>query len=225
MKVAVYTANIGNYDLLHNVYIKSKNVDFYYFTDSDGALCGWKKIPIKQRHHENNTKEARWYKTHSHDLFRDYDVTIWIDARFMIKSKNIIDFVNDNLKKKTQVACYHHLRDAESGCAYVEAFVCGSNGLDDDEVILKQINKYNKEGFPRKNGLFSTGIIMRRNTDKVKEFNELWWSEIEKGSKRDQISQTYAAWKTGITIQPLDGNVYGNELVNKTKHLHKMPKK
>jgi hypothetical protein len=225
VKIAVYTANIGNYDILHNIYIKNKGVDFYYITDSRAeVLCGWTKIVVDELPHKDPTKAARWYKTHSHELFPNHDITIWIDARFMVKSRNIIDFIDKNIKKKSLIGMYHHMRDAEKGCLYVEGFVCGSNGLDDDQVILNQITRYKEEGFPRKFGLFSTGVIVRRKHEKVAKFNELWWSEIEKGSKRDQVSQMYAAWKTDLKIQPLDGNVYGNELVVKSKHIHKLPR-
>ena len=38
---------------------------------------------------------------------------------------------------------------------------------------------------------------------------ETWWDEIEKGSRRDQISFTYALWRSGLAYHEL-----GNGLVD-----------
>ena len=110
MKIAVYTANIGNYDLIHNIYQKMSNVDYYYFTDSGDPICGWKKVPIKLRHHDTDVKEARWFKTHSNELFPNHDVTIWVDARFIVNTVDISKYVSESLKKKSLIAQYPHLK-------------------------------------------------------------------------------------------------------------------
>ena len=219
MNIIVYTANIGDYDDYYNVYIKEKDIKFLYFTDKEAQVCGWRNV-VQNNKHADNTKAARWYKCNSH-LLPPHDISIWVDARFRIKSKNISKFVEESLGKKDQIACFYHSRGGSSGCAYTEGFVCAANNIDDDTVIQRQLIKYLDEGFPKKHGLFSTGIIIRRNTPEVQKFNELWWNEVENGSKRDQISQTYSAWKTGLKIKGIEGNVYGNELVNKMKHKHK----
>jgi len=220
MKIIVYTANIGHYDDYNHVYVKDKNVDFIYFTDEDVQLCGW-KTKLIEKPHEDNTKSARYFKCNPHLVLPEHDISVWIDARFNIKSRNIKSFVSEHFGKKDKIACYPHLRDIENGCLYIEGFVCGGASLDDEQVILKQLERYNKEGYPRKNGLFATGIIIRRNNEQVNKFNEIWWNEIQRGSKRDQISQMYAAWKADVKVKPIEGSVYGNKLVNKKYHIHK----
>ena len=221
MKVIVYTANIGNYDDCHNIYLKDPNVEYYYFTDGYTDLCGWKNKAIIKPH-EDNTKSARYFKCNPHLVLPEHDISIWIDARFKVKSKNVMKFLNSNFNKKDQIACFHHSRGAHEGCLYTEGFVCVANNIDDGDVILKQLTRYNEELFPKKYGLFSTGIIIRRNTDEVKRFNEMWWDEVKNGSKRDQVSQMYVSWKTGIQIKPIEGTVYRNDLVQgQSKHIHK----
>jgi hypothetical protein len=41
-------------------------------------------------------------------------------------------------------------------------------------------------------------VILRRHTPAVAAFNEAWWAEIQAGSRRDQVSFTYVAWKLGL---------------------------
>jgi hypothetical protein len=40
---------------------------------------------------------------------------------------------------------------------------------------------------------------LRRHTQAVRAFNEAWWTEIVRGSWRDQLSFDYISWKLGIS--------------------------
>ena len=42
---------------------------------------------------------------------------------------------------------------------------------------------------------YETGILLRMNTNRVHYFNDIWWSEIQNGSLRDQLSIPYVVWK------------------------------
>lgn len=220
MKIIVYTANIGNYDEINHVYIREPNIDFWYFNDSNEPVYGWKDEKV-DKPHEDNTKSARYYKCNPHLVLPEHDISVWVDARFLVKAKNVTQFINESFRKRDKIACYPHFRNPIDGCAYKEAFICATYELDNPDIILKQIMRYQKEGFPKRHGLFATGIIIRRNIPEVNEFNELWWEEIQNGSKRDQISQVYCSWKKGLKITPIEGSIYGNKLVSKKKHLHK----
>jgi hypothetical protein len=41
-------------------------------------------------------------------------------------------------------------------------------------------------------------VILRRHTDAIRHLNEAWWNEIVRGSRRDQLSFNYVAWKLGL---------------------------
>ena len=42
------------------------------------------------------------------------------------------------------------------------------------------------------------GFIIRKQTPKIKEFNETWWKEVKNYSYRDQISSSYAIYKSKL---------------------------
>ena len=42
-------------------------------------------------------------------------------------------------------------------------------------------------------------MILRRHTDAIRRLNEAWWNEIVRGSRRDQLSFNYVAWKLGLS--------------------------
>jgi hypothetical protein len=75
--------------------------------------------------------------------------------------------------------------------------------------------KYEREGFPKNQGLFSTGFIVRRNNKNVANFNEIWWDEVKNYSARDQLSQVYSAWKCGLRIDNINigSSVYSNNFL------------
>ena len=88
--------------------------------------------------------------------------------------------------------------------AYDEAAHCiqltnKGNFKDDPEIINKQTQAYIAEGLPVQSGLWGCQYILRKHNhpDCIK-LSELWWEQIKKHSKRDQISFPYCAWKTGI---------------------------
>ena len=83
--------------------------------------------------------------------------------------------------------------------------------------INRAVEFYLKEGH-MPIGLYETGVLLRRNTPKIIEFNNIWWDQIINNSIRDQISLTYAAWRTGVAINTFPGN---NRPHNKVPRRHK----
>ena len=56
----------------------------------------------------------------------------------------------------------------------------------------------------------------------INNFNEIWWEEINSGSGRDQLSQSYASWKSNIKIDPImiGKNIYTTPLLSlKAPHI------
>lgn len=89
-------------------------------------------------------------------------------------------------------------------CIYDEAIKCAVKQLDDPEVIIEQAKKYEDSGFAKHKGLGECNILFRRNTPKVREFNNAWWSEFTRHSRRDQISFMYAVDTVGIPVNVID---------------------
>ncbi len=78
--------------------------------------------------------------------------------------------------------------------------------------MLAQISRYKQENYPANNGLISGGILLRNHhSSKIKETMEHWWNEVKNGSRRDQLSFNYVAWKTGLDYGILSGSVTRSE--------------
>ncbi|MCK5017019.1 MAG: DUF616 domain-containing protein [Candidatus Peribacteraceae bacterium] len=217
--VIVYTCNIGHYDLFRNIFPKPNDrVKYVYFTDEDEApVNGWKVIKVDRSVIDNPRKLARYYKINSHKVLPPHDISLWLDARYIIDTDAVYKFIVKF--KKNDISCFSYPYDKRD-CLYKEAIICATNGMSNLKLIYNQVARYRDEGFPKHYGLFATGIMIRQNTNKVAKFNEIWWNEIENYSHRDQISQCYASWKAEVPITPIqsDGNVYKNEIAFVYKH-------
>lgn len=143
--------------------------------------------------------------------FSDYKYTIWIDGTIELKASP-----KELVEKCRQLVVYKHLyRD----CAYIEGETCAEWGHDKKSVIDKQLERYRAEKYPKKNGLASTRVLVRKNTKKVNKFNEMWLQETTAYSFRDQISFNYCVWKSKIKVDYFKGNSLDGILVNSFNHL------
>jgi len=154
---------------------------------------------------------ARQVKTQPHIYHPDSDYWLWIDASMEIKvDPNIL--VKNYLSRFDVCAMPHPERSNwwEEGEAVLQM------QMDKKENIQRGINKYISEGLPPTQ-LWETGCLLRKNTPKVVEFNNIWWNEIKENSIRDQLSVHYASWKAGVYINNFPGTNSKNALRFKNK--------
>lgn len=222
MKIIFYSANIADYDYFYRPKNKDLNVDYYLFTDNKYFKSPhWNIVNTKNLNLNklDNRKIARFIKINSHKVLPKHDISIWLDHCFKFTHDNINNMLNDLLFHDKMIMCYAH---DERKCIYEESKICIERKLDNKSIIESQISRYKKEMFPANFGLFSTGLMIRRNNLGVNNFNEIWWKEVNSGSGRDQLSQSYASWKSNIKIDPImiGKNIYTTPLLSlKTPHI------
>lgn len=145
--------------------------------------------------------EAKIYKVLSHQyVFADY--SIWMDGNIhlLIEPKRLVE---EWLGDEYGLAVWKHFgRD----CIYDEQRELDVWYPELHDETFAQVEKYRNEGYPEHNGLAECNVIVRKHNDKVKRFNEMWWSEICRHSQRDQLSFPYVASKTDININYIHGD-------------------
>jgi methionine biosynthesis protein MetW len=227
--IVIYTAIFGGKDNLINPKRLSENIDYVCFTDFNFQSDYWNVRKIKPLY-KDPVRNARKIKVLPHRLFPDYEYSIWIDGNIKIKG-DIEKAVNKYLKEN-DMAIYDHscLSSGARSCVYQEAeklIEMGETGKykDDAQLIKKQIEKYEAESYPRKNGLISSMIIFRKhNQEQIKKIMEDWWQEIKNHSRRDQLSFNYVCWKNNY--QPFyikedsRNNDYFLHTAHKIKHYY-----
>ena len=197
-KLVIYTVLFGNYDALKEPLYVTPNCDYYILTNQDvRADSVWKKYPLEKFNEQvkgfSNLEKARFFKLHPHLLFSEYKYSMFIDANLQMVTdmRPVFAQLEDNF-----IAIHNQPgRD----CVYQEATEIIVIGKAEKSEVMKQMMTYKKEGFPEHYGLFRTCVVVREhNNERCKKLMELWWNEINRFTKRDQLSFTYALWKIGL---------------------------
>lgn len=190
MKKIVYTANYGNYDTLKDPTRINIDWDYICFTDNPNLKSKVYEIVHLPSEFKDKAYMARKVKLQPHLFLPKHSINIWHDCSM----KMLLDpdkLVEDHGKKDFTI-----MNHPFHWCAYAEAKLCGKMGKDDQKIIGVQMQRYFNERMPQKLGLVASGVQIRKNNKANKTFLDLWWNEVENGSKRDQLSFNYIAWKT-----------------------------
>ncbi len=134
-------------------------------------------------------REAGMYFAIPH-LFMDTDISIMLSGECYLLCPPE-QFVNELLGDADMAIHKHYCRD----CVYDEGRAIIHFKKDNPEIVREQMDIYKKLGYPANNGLFETGIIIRRHTERVIAFNNAWFAEMCRHSRRDQMSINYVLSK------------------------------
>lgn len=206
----IYTCITGNYDNLLPQPLFS-DYDYVCFTDnpdmkSDGI---WEvRMLPDSLSHLTAVKQQRYAKLHPHILLPEYTYSIWIDANVKVLTDPSPLF-DENYSVEIPT---HPTRN----CIYAEEKACATMKKDQEEIMLPQMDRYRAQGFPKEYGLVQTNIMFRKhNEPDCIRLMEAWWTEIEKGSHRDQLSFNYALWKNeDVRFKYLDKKTCHSEYFN-----------
>jgi GT2 family glycosyltransferase len=194
-RLAIYTAICSGYDSIKLPNTLDPRLDYILFSDRPAPATGvWQVRPVTY-YHQDETRRARYVKTHPHLLLPDYDIAIWIDAHIMILG-DIYPMIARFIASKGVVAAVPHPGRTS---IYEELGACIQRKIDDAETMRQQVARYRAAGFDHSD-LIETNLMMFRLPDqRARAFLDVWWREIDCYSKRDQLSVNYALQKAGIT--------------------------
>lgn len=221
MKTVVYTANFGNKDSLQDPLntdsLENQSVDFVCVSDNPDFQSDFYKVIASKAEFSDVTKNARNIKINGFDGIKDHDVAIWHDSSIQIDCSKIPELVG--FAEKHALSTFKHGRED----VYLEAIACIENGKDRAIRIANQMKRYQTGGVKGHSGLFETGILVLNVKEYFKtELPNIWWTEIQIGSRRDQLSLPYAKLKSDLEIGILEGsghqNPYSKYLGHKYKH-------
>ena len=162
------------------------NVEFICFTNTPHLKSNTWSIKLVDIKH-NGRLSARQYKMLPHLFLPEYDGWVWMDNSCLFKY-HPIDLYNLYMDGY-DISLHEH---CDRTTIKQEADLLVSRGHDVD-IISKQILGYYSDGY-QDQGLYETGILMRKNNYQVIQFNEKWWTEISTKSVRDQLSFSYIKW-------------------------------
>lgn len=214
-KGVIYSAITGGYDEVKEPEYVNPDLDYILFTDNPNVKSDvWEIRLISKEANLDDTRISKKIKILGHKYLEDYDFSIWVDGKLLIKS-DLYDFVL-NYRGREPFLCFNHY---ENDCIYQEKELCRILNKDDPDIMNAQIERYRKEGYPEHNGLIEGAILVRElKNERVIKVMETWWQEVLHGSKRDQLSFNYACWKNDFVYDSTDLFIYKNDYVVSYKH-------
>ena len=200
MKKVVYSVIIGKYDKILT-FKKQEGYNYFLFADKNYHNTNWTIIPIKKLLKKTNLsklKMTRYFKLFPHLFFKDYDLSIYIDATFIVKG-NLNEILLRTLNPSYDIYFLQHPLRNKILQELSEVLLCKRETKEIINIVKK---RYRKENFPDIIGLTENCIIIRRhNNKKVIKLMDIWWNEIKNYSYRDQLSLNYAIWKLNLNLK------------------------
>lgn len=213
-KYIIYTCITGGYDdLLSYKCVNTKECDYVCFSDTPmpNAPSYWTVVNTKSFAKYLNlehdlTRLARFFKTHPHLFFPNYQYSMWIDGNIDLL-KDPVEYFKLKPKESFILIPQHPLRD----CIYDEIDACKQLKKDDNQMLDNVKQFLIDEQYPHHIGLVQSGVIVRDHSDPICiDLMEQWWNQIKTKSKRDQVSFNYLVWKNNLKYS----FIQWNELVN-----------
>lgn len=190
--ITVITSITGGKDKLREDQVIG-NAKFVAYLDEPQESKTWEVRPAYDRF-KDPRRNSRIHKIMIHK-YVESKYTIWIDGslRLLVTPESLIE----KYMKGYDMAIFHH---PNRKCIYDEAMKCAKLKLDDPEVIIEQAKWYEDHEYAKQKGLCEGGFIIRKNTQKVRDFNEAWWADYTRFSRRDQLSLMPAIDKVGLNV-------------------------
>ena len=219
-KVVVYSCLIGDHDQV-STFNKQKGYDYILFTDLKIKNTNWSVFPIPDevlKLNVSDIKKQRYMKIHPHKFFRNYDLSLYIDANYVIKG-DLDDYLINTLNPIDHIYI-PHLQFGKGIKQAIEKAI--EKKLDDSNLLKEVMDRYNKLNILSKSGIVNAGLIIRKhNTKDCIKLMEKWWEEVRDYSHVDGFAFNYAGYKTGVRFL-YTSYQFALFYFNQTQHLRKI---
>ena len=196
-KVIVYSCLIGDYDNVTS-FNKQKGYDYILFTDQKINNTNWTIFPIPDsvlNLKVSKIKKQRYMKIMPHKFFKNYDLSLYIDANYEIKG-DLDDYLVNTLNPLDHIYI-PHLQFGKGIRQALDNAI--EKKLDDVSLLNKIKKKYDSKHFLDKTGIVNAGLMIRyHNTEDCIRLMEKWWREVRDYSHVDGFAFDYAGYETGV---------------------------
>jgi energy-coupling factor transporter ATP-binding protein EcfA2 len=226
-KKVVYTAITGDYENLKAPLHAAEGWDYICFTDNANLKSDFWQIRYYEKEAliesgalrvDNPRRLSKFFKMKPHVLLPSYNESFWIDGSFDIVG-DINEYIDTYLKDADMLCFVHPERD----CIYEESAVCVAGGLALRDEADEQMMRYREAGMPEHFGLIAGGLLYRKHTKNIAEFNDLWYNEILVGTSRDQMSFNYCCYRLNFKYDACPLNYWDNAYFRWPTHKAESP--
>jgi len=210
----VYTCLFGYFEAFNDyAYEADDDIDFVCFTDDPNLRSESWQIRLVSRGLLDPPRASKRIKHLPHKFLSSYEESLYIDNTIRLKTAPRALFDDLLPPAGPPWTVFHH---PWRQCVYDEAMEVIRISYDDRQRVEAQIQFYRRLGYPRNNGLVSSGITLRcHNEPAVTAVGEDWFQQILRHSLRDQISFNFVAWHLRFAFGYHDHQFLNNKYVER----------
>lgn len=197
MKIAVITANLGNFDPMVDYVEQSLPYDFYRFTDENFPP---RSCSITPRLQARIVKMFGWQMVPPHDYY------IWVDSSCILSHKDSVKWLLEQCRDVDMAVLKHpHRSTIQEEADYLKERLRINDpyivSRYKNELIDEQLNVIKADkGFADKN-LFASTAFVYRNNSKVQNVMFHWWHHTSRYHSIDQLSLPYVLFTQRCTVR------------------------
>jgi hypothetical protein len=199
MRCVVYTCLFGYSELFNHFTYEKDGIDFVCFTDDPELRSDFWKIELLPSKLLDPARAAKQIKALAHVYLSQYDWSMYIDntVRLKVEPKRI--FEQYLAPAKSPLVCFKHF---ERDCIYDEAKVVLAMRFDTPERVNSQMALYRHLGYPARDGLAKSTLLLRKHHDPaLQRVMNTWSEQVFCYSKRDQLSLLPACWFENFELE------------------------
>lgn len=201
----IYTANVGNYDIIKSISRVRPGYRYVCYTDNQAARSDFweiRNLDSIAQDCPGAVLKSRYIKFFPHKLFPEEKHSLYLDCN--------IDIVDDQVYQKIETlisdgSLFSLARHFKRNCVYDEIVACAEQRKDLPENLRKMEEFLRSQGYPEQRGLYSCGVLFRDHASPlVQRLMSEWWEMFSTLSRRDQLSLPYLLDKH--QLEPIDWN-------------------
>lgn len=205
----VYTCLFGYSErFLDQQLLPDELTDFVCFTDDEDLRSDFWKIVVVEKSLLDPHRRSKSFKHRPHLLFPKHECSLYVDNTVELTASPATFFK----QLKINNSSFMMFRHPDRNCIFDEAEIVKSLGLDDSQLIDKQMDFYRRSGFQKMSGLHATTVMLRmHNEPEVKAAMNEWHDQVLRYSKRDQLSFDVVRQFFNLKVDTFAGTLYQNE--------------
>lgn len=201
MKIAIISANMGNFDPIVPYVKQSVDYDFHLFTDENFPPRHCAMTPRLQ---------ARIPKCFGWQMAPDYDIYIWVDASFSLQNPDSVIWLIEQVEYDEVAVLKHPMRNSiREEADYLKKRLEQEKLGEKEPYVIKRydnelVDEQLAEVFADKRYidciLFASTVFVYRNSKHTQDMLKEWWYHISRYHCVDQLSFPYVLWKFGCSV-------------------------
>lgn len=213
MKTVLYTCANLAYDQIFSPVAPSPGITPVLFSDRRPRfVSGWEWRPRTEEMAKlNPTLANRYAKFFPARIFPDADYSIYTDANNLVTA-DLNPLLAEFIASDADIGLFPHSKRRD---IYAELEFCKEVGkVRPPEYALgdEQVAFYRAEGLPEEHVFTENAVILRRHGRgeargaALDAAMELWWDQLARFTKRDQLSLPFVLHRSGLKVKLWDWN-------------------